>query len=346
MTGAAIALGIEYDSTLPAVSTGVYIAFLVITLTAIGTSWLILPPRKSRRRLIIEVDVNRFPDLVIRNDGTLVELASAITPKEEFKAIIALFKDWRVLAFFPMAFSSNYFYSYQGSIETFLFDGRTRALIALLTGIGAILGSIIVGLALDNFPGNRRKRALLSCGLVTLLILAIWIGGLVFQLKFTRESTRPIWDWTQKPSVGPIILLMCYYIGDAAYQGLAYYTMSAMTNDPWKLARLAGYYKGVQSAGSAVAFAMDAVVTPYLAELLVSWLLLLVSLPLCAYIFQHTRESNYEAEHAITVEEVGIDRIEGIALPSGHHVNEGKTLEALVVQQDMESKHGELLNPV
>jgi hypothetical protein len=49
------------------------------------------------------------------------------------------------------------------------------------------------------------------------------------------------------------------YIADAAYQGLAYYTMSSISNDPFKLARMAGYYKGVQSAGAAVSFGMDAV---------------------------------------------------------------------------------------
>jgi hypothetical protein len=36
-------------------------------------------------------------------------------------------------------------------------------------------------------------------------------------------------------------------------------SMSAMTNDPFRLARMAGYYKGVQSAGGAISFAMDAV---------------------------------------------------------------------------------------
>ena len=43
------------------------------------------------------------------------------------------------------------------------------------------------------------------------------------------------------------------------YQGLAYYTMSALSNDPFQLARMAGYYKGVQSMGAAVSFGMDAV---------------------------------------------------------------------------------------
>lgn len=35
--------------------------------------------------------------------------------------------------------------------------------------------------------------------------------------------------------------------------------MSGMTNNPFKLARMAGYYKGIQSAGAAVSFGMDAV---------------------------------------------------------------------------------------
>ena len=55
------------------------------------------------------------------------------------------------------------------------------------------------------------------------------------------------------------IFFLLDYIADAMYQGLAYYTMSALSNDPFKLARMAGYYKGVQSAGSAVSFGMDAV---------------------------------------------------------------------------------------
>lgn len=52
---------------------------------------------------------------------------------------------------------------------------------------------------------------------------------------------------------------MLDYIVDATWQGLAYYTMSSMTNNPFKLARMAGYYKGIQSAGAAVSFGMDAV---------------------------------------------------------------------------------------
>lgn len=247
LVGAAIALGIQAHSTLPGVSTGVYLAFLIIMLTAIVTSWLILPPH-----------------LVVRGDGTVVEIQAAITPKQEFKEVWALLRDWRMIALFPMFFSSNYFYAYQGAITTALFNGRTRALVSLLTGVGSILGSIIIGQLTDNLPFGRRKRALFATAFVTFLNCVIWACGLAFQVQFTRANSsvrgeKIPWDWTTGVSAGPIVLLLAYYLADAMFQGLAYYTMSSITNEPFKLARMAGYYKGIQSAGAAVSFGMDAV---------------------------------------------------------------------------------------
>ncbi|KAK5181816.1 hypothetical protein LTR44_006016 [Exophiala sp. CCFEE 6388] len=292
LVGSAIALGIEANSNLPSVSTGVYLAFMIIMLTAIFTSWMLLPPH-----------------LVVRGDGTIPLLEDSISPRKEFHEFLQLCKDWRMLALFPMFFSSNYFYAYQGAITAFLFDGRTRALTALLTGLGSIVGSILIGFVTDRLPFGRRARALGGVIAVLLMNILIWGAGLGFQVKFTRADEvilgdkRP-WDWTVHAAAGPIVLLMAYYIADAMYQGLAYYTMSAMSNDPFKLARMAGYYKGVQSAGSAVSFGMDAVKTAFLGEILISWLLLLISLPLCAWVLMTIRETNYEIEGITRVETV------------------------------------------
>lgn len=306
LIGAAIALGIQFHSTLPGVSTGVYVTFLIIQLTAIGTSWLVLPPQA-----------------VVRKDGSLVELEPNVSPRTEFKAFLGMFKDWRLLVLFPMFFSSNYFYAYQGALTAFLFNGRTRALVSLLTGLGSMLGSVLIGFLLDNLPFTRRKRALTTCGIVALLMVGIWGGGLAFQVKFKRGDVevlgKPLpWDWTAGPAVGPILLLLAYYIIDASFQGLAYYTMSSLTNDPFKLARMAGYYKGIQSAGSAVSFGIDAVRTPYLNEQLVSWLLTLVSLVLCAYVLYHTRDTNVDVEQTVFVEDLTPEKLEGIRVPEGH----------------------------
>jgi MFS family permease len=195
LIGAAIALGIEFHSTLPGVSNGVYITFMIIMLTAIGTSWLVLPP-----------------GTVVRADGTTVKVTDTVTPKREFKEFLLMFKDWRMLALFPMFFSSNYFYAYQGAITAFLFNGRTRALVALLTGLGSIIGSVLIGFVTDNLPFNRRQRALWSCAIVTFLVCLVWAAGVGFQTKFAREQKAVLdeavpWDWTVGVAAGPIVLL-------------------------------------------------------------------------------------------------------------------------------------------
>lgn len=291
LVGASIAFGIEFDSTLPSVSTHVYIAFLIIMLTAIASSWLVLPPHQ-----------------VVRDDGTIVKIDSAPSPREEVHAFIGMFKDWRMVALFPMFFASNYFYAYQGALTTFLYNGRTRALVALLTGLGSIVGSIIIGLITDDLPMGRRKRAYAGFWVTVFLTLLIWCSGLGFQVQFNRHSTTVggvavPWDFKESAAAGPIVLMLAYYVGDAAYQGLAYYTMSSMTNDPFRLARMAGYYKSIQSAGAAVSFGMDAVKTSYLCEHLVSWLLIMVSLPLCFIVLHSIRETNYDIEEVAVVDE-------------------------------------------
>lgn len=171
LIGAAIALGIEFHSTLPAVSTRVYTSFMIIMLTAIGTSWLVLPP-----------------DLVVRGDGTIVELESSVTPRQELSEFINMFEDWRMLALFPMLFSSNYFYSYQGAITFSLFNGRTRALVSLLSGLESMIGSILIGSLTDMLPFSRRKRAMSGCAFTFVIICVVWGSGLGFQTEFTRDS--------------------------------------------------------------------------------------------------------------------------------------------------------------
>lgn len=133
------------------------------------------------------------------------------------------------------------------------------------------------------------------------------------------------------------------YLVDATFQGLAYYTMSSMTNDAFKLARMAackcppeidpgfapqaykcprerlqGYtvcwcccilwygcgkgtcthHKSPSSRAN-----MQIPKTPYLAELLISWLLIMVSLPLCALVLHSIRDTNYDVEEVVHVDD-------------------------------------------
>lgn len=112
------------------------------------------------------------------------------------------------------------------------------------------------------------------------------------------------------------------YFADACYQALVYWIMSALTNDPWTLARFAGLYKAVQSAGAAGSFGMDAVSTPWLNELvsllrvvrtscttdlspqLASWIMMLFSFPLAFLVLRTVKETNYDQEEVVYVDDV------------------------------------------
>ncbi|EKD00083.1 DUF895 domain membrane protein [Trichosporon asahii var. asahii CBS 8904] len=287
VVGACIALGIEARSTHATVSTPVFVAFIIVMCCGIGIAWLILPP-----------------NLVVRGDKTVVEIQASISVRQEIRHFIALFKDWRMLFLFPMFFTSNYYYAYQGSIIAFMFNARTRALASLITQVGAMTGATLIGTILDRAPGTRRTRALVAWTLTLILELGVWSGAVAWQVQFKRTEPHLNMDWSNGRAPGPLLLLLGLTIVDACFQGLAYYIMSSMTNDSFRLARLSGFYKSIQSAGAAVSYGMEAVATPYLTELIVSWKLILFSLPMSLPVILRIKDSNYIEEQPVRVEDI------------------------------------------
>lgn len=223
-----------------------------------------------------------------------------------------------------MFFASNYFYAYQGAINAGKFDGPTRAVIAALEGSGAIIGALIIGfLVLDASWFPRKTRGWLGLGFVTLITIIVWSCGLAWQLTFTRETIGNKINYKDHDFAGKgALFFFCEFcvslvqgtlivdtkatdfFGDACYQALVYWIMAALTNDPFTLARFAGLYKAVQSAGAAGSFGMDATLTPYLNEHLASWIMMLVSFPLAGVVIYTIKETNYDAEH--------IDYVDGV----------------------------------
>lgn len=295
--GSVIALAINIRSgKLTAVSTSTYIAFLVIIFCGIASSFLILPPHK-----------------VIRGDGTLVKLQPASSLHVELRGMLNLFKNWRMLALLPMFFASNYFYAYQGALNAAKFDGPTRALNGTLQAAGAIVGALLIGtFVLDANWLGRRNRGYLGLAVVTLLTIIVWAIGLSWQVTFDRADATPAnlinYHHANYRGKGPLFFF--YYFTDSCYQALAYWTMSAMTNDPFTLARYAGFYKAIQSAGAAGSFGMDAVATPFLNEILGSWILTLVSFPLAFLVIRQIKETNYDDEQMVYVSDLKAGELE------------------------------------
>lgn len=232
-------------------STGTYLAFLVIMFVGTGSTLLLLPPAA-----------------IVRADGSLVKIQDVSSPREEIRSLLKVLKDWRMLALTPMFFVSNYSYAYQGAVNSFYFDGPTRAVNATLEGAGAIIGALVVGFCILDAPHfKRRTRGWLGLAFVSVSIIAVWSCALTWQVRFTRASDIGKMSYHSSAYAPKGTLYFFYYISDAAYQALVYWIMGAITNDPFKLARYAGLYKAIQSAGSAGSYGMDAVTTPFLNEL-------------------------------------------------------------------------------
>ena len=73
--------------------------------------------------------------------------------------------------------------------------------------------------------------------------------------------------------------------------------MGSLTNNGRKLANFAGFYKGIQSAGAAVMFRIDALKTPFMNEFASCWALLAGSLLIAApVIFMRIKETVTQEE--------------------------------------------------
>ena len=258
--GSAIQLGLTYNSTANAVSNGTYAAFVVLTGLGAFVSAALMNPAK-----------------VVRDDGTRVLVPSQTTWAKELKGLFVLLRSdpWVVLLF-PMFLASNWFYTWQfNDFNGVLFTLRTRSLNNLLYWLSQMVGSLAIGQILDNKRMSRKSRAWLGWAIVFAVMWAVWGGSYDVQKSYTRATvlaeTERIDFSDRSKYVGYCFLYIFSGVLDAIWQNLAYWLIGACSNDLSKLGYLAGFYKSIQSAGAAGAFAMDNDKHPFMTNLAVTW---------------------------------------------------------------------------
>ncbi|KAG2187369.1 hypothetical protein INT44_005055 [Umbelopsis vinacea] len=286
--GAAISLGREWSSgSAQAVSQSTYIGFMVIMAIGAFLAIALLPPGK-----------------VIRADGTPVSLHRFSNWKREALEVLLLFKDWKMLVLIPLFAGSNWFYTYQFSAYNGggYFNLRTRAFNNLFYWMFQIFGAGLFGFLLDwKVLGNRKRRAFIGNTITLVIMSALWIGCIFVQQKYTRESVVALkadptlqMDVLSPGYAGLVIEYALFGAGDAIYQGFIYWLLGTMTNDTERAARYGGFYKTIQNAANAIAGQVDAIRTPYMTELAVSFAIngvgLLLAFAVCFAIPDVTEE--------------------------------------------------------
>lgn len=248
------------------VNDGTYIGFMIFM--AIGTvlALAILHPRN-----------------VIRDDGSRCTNMKYSNVTIETVAILKLFLDWKMLLMVPAAWASNFFYSYQfNNVNGILFTLRTRGLNNVFYWGAQMVGSVMIGYIMDFSFKSRRTRGLVGIAVVGVLGTAIWGGGLANQLGYKRGDEPKKLDFKDSGSdfAGPFVLYFGYGLLDAMFQSMVYWVIGALADDSAILSRYTGFYKGVQSAGAAVAWQVDTHKVSFMSQLVVNWVLCTISYPL------------------------------------------------------------------
>ncbi|KAG0019314.1 hypothetical protein BGZ80_005998 [Entomortierella chlamydospora] len=266
--GSCLSFGMNYSATMDPddVSSTTYIVFMSI----MGTVTL------------LSVFLVR-PSSIVRDDGEPVIIEKFAGIKAEFSAILSVFCDWRMLLLIPAFFFSNFSYTYQfNDFNGFVFNIRTRSYNSIFFWVAQMAGALLIGYLLDRLPMRRPRRAILGLFVIAMLFTATWVGALWLQRLHNWER-RPIKnseliDYQHGDSYPALVIFSMFGLCDAAFAVYCYWLMGALSNKHDELSRYAGFFKAIQSLGSAVAAPLDLAQIPLNYSLIINWILCALSM--------------------------------------------------------------------
>lgn len=250
---------------------------------------------------------------VIRDDFSRIILMKNPTVYSELKGMWETIRfEWTVVFLFPMFWSSNWFYTYQqNGINAAHFSTRAKALNSLLYYLAQIVAAFFLGYCLDSDYKSRIWRGRVNLVFLFTVTCSLWGVGYLWQRTYTRKTvTDPSFkptDWTSSNYAGPLLLYMCYGAYDALWQASVYWYMGALSNSGRRTANYIGFYKGLQSAGSAVTWAVDSQKIHYMSEYASNFGLLSGSLLIAAPVifFKLKNTADLEGDILNTGEDIG-----------------------------------------
>lgn len=305
--GSFISMGINWDNNSTYIKYSLYAVFMAL----MGAGWF--------STLLV-----RQPSFVIRQDGSRIrENRKRPDVIRDFIEICKLVLRKESLCMIPYFFMSNYFYSYQqNTVNGDLFSVRTRSFNSAMYWLAQMIASPLLGAFLDLKRIRHKRRGFYAFLFLCVYSLILWGGGLALNLRaYTSGGSyygAGILDMITSGTkyAGPFVEYFGYGMFDAFWQTLAYWIMASMTannaaDQDKTEAAYVGLYKGVQAAGAAVAWKVNAVTTADLpdsdVEFGINWGLISLSLAVLTPVFWWMKdppeETDREEHIASSVEE-------------------------------------------
>ncbi|KAF7351821.1 putative membrane protein [Mycena venus] len=209
------------------------------------------------------------PSKIVRNDGTSLALFSdsaKTTGIAEFKGLISILKDWRVLALIPVMFATELPIGIQTSLNAYAFNIRTRTLLGVSYSVAQILVAFIFMPVMDNPKRRRRSRGLLGIFMLSIICLGSWISELGWMngKRLNRKDIDPLYDWSDGLSFGGFAVIYAMF-------SALYVTYLLVCLDPvvtvelsHNLGKICGDFQ--RNGRRSVVFGVDSIPPPFYSE--------------------------------------------------------------------------------
>lgn len=250
VVGGFLAFAINFNESNGQANPALYFTFIgIMAVGAVGSLFLLCSPNK-----------------VIKEDGTQVVITPAPPALEDIKGSLLVATNIDMLLLTMTFLSSNWFYTFQlNYLNGFLFNIRTRGLnSALYWGI-QMIGAQVAAWIVDNPRRSAKTNAKICYGAVHVCMIILWAASISVVYTFEGDGydkDKPIAkqiDLTDsKRAYGVILTFLVAGFADAMLQAFSYWMIGGVAKgDTTLAARYSGFYKGIQSAGSAVTWGLD-----------------------------------------------------------------------------------------
>lgn len=219
------------------------------------------------------------PDQVRRSDGTALPATPSIKLRDEGKEMWRLARSKSILLMIPLFWYFGWMQAYPGTYLEAYFTVRARALGSCLFGPVMSLATWLAGSLVDvAWHPSRKIRALTTYTFIVGVNSATWIWAVIIQNEY--RFTNPVLDWADPRTFGRGFgLYMMELASLAVLENYNYWCISNLSDSPGDQIRYSSLLRGIETAGVAVGFGVQAVPTALIATASINTALWFIALP-------------------------------------------------------------------
>lgn len=223
------------------------------------------------------------PEKVQRSDGTRIAAPRGIHWRTEAREMWRLLTSRSILLLVPLFWYFGWIQAYPGTYFATYFTVRSRALGSFMSAVVGTLATWIAGLLVDlKWTKSRQKRAITAYALIAALNTGTWIWAVFIQNEY--RHTKPVLDWGDQSSFGRGFgLYMFERISLGMVENYIYWCISNLSDSPGDQIRYSSLLRGIETAGVAVGFGVQAVPTELIATASINFGFWCLALPFSYY---------------------------------------------------------------